>query len=120
MRLMPRLFGSPRFASLVLGAFIMAQPLAGCAALCLVQRHHASHLMAGMDGGSTATSRTTCHSGVTDADHITSIQVLSPMEPATDPVLAELPSEVMQPLDVRPILPPQISSTPEPPPPRSV
>jgi hypothetical protein len=120
MHLMPRLFGSSRFASLVLAAFVMAQPLVGCAALCLLQRHHAPHIMAGMDGGATATSRTTCHGGVTEADHVTSIQVLSPMEPASDPVMAELPSDAVPPLEVYPVLPPQISPTLEPPPPRSV
>jgi hypothetical protein len=76
--------------------------------------------MAGMNGRDTATSRTACHGGVTEADHGTQIQVLSPMEPASDPALAELPSNSIPQLEALPISPPQVSPTLEPPPPRSV
>jgi hypothetical protein len=112
---MPRRFPS-RLVSLVLAAFLVGQPVVGCAALCLIQRHHA-HAMAGMAG---VTGGTACHRGVSDADHATPIQGLSPMAPAHDPVLAELPTRTISPLDVPPILPPHRPLALEPPPPRLV
>ena len=110
---------SRRFAFLALAAFLLAQPAAGCAVLCLVQRHHSQHEMAGM-GGSAATSSTACHTGVADADHHSSVQDLSPMVPASAAVMAAVPTVAVDPLDVRPALPSPVSRTVEPPPPRLV
>jgi hypothetical protein len=110
---------SRRFAFLALAAFLLAQPAAGCAALCLIQRHHSQHEMAGM-GGSAATSSTACHTGVADADHHSSVQDLSPMVPASAAVIAAVPTVAVDPLDVRPALPSPVSRTVEPPPPRLV
>jgi hypothetical protein len=110
---------SRRFAFLALAAFLLAQPAVGCAALCLLQRHHGQHEMAGM-GGSAATGSTACHTGVADADHHSPVQALSPMVPAREAVIAAAPTVTVEPLDVRPIFPPLVTRTVEPPPPRLV
>jgi len=112
-------FRSRRFAFLALAAFLLAQPAVGCAALCLIQRHHDQHQMAGM-GGSAATGGSACHTGVADADHHSPVQALSPMVPARAPVIAAAPTVAVAPLDVRPTLPSPVSRTVEPPPPRLV
>jgi hypothetical protein len=105
-------------AFLALAGFLLAQPVVGCAALCLLQRHH-DHEMAEM-GGSAASGRTACHTGVADADHHGSIQTLSPMVPVREPVVATAPTDRVTQLEVPPTLPPLISPTVEPPPPRLV
>jgi hypothetical protein len=110
---------SRRFAFLALAAFLLAQPAVGCAALCLLQRHHGQHEMAGM-GGSAATGSTACHTGVADADHHSPVQALSPMVPAHGPVIAAVPTLAVEPVDARPAFPPLVSRTVEPPPPRLV
>ena len=107
------------FAFLSLAAFLLAQPVVGCAAVCLFERHHGQHEMAGM-GGSAATDGTACHTGVADADHHGTLQTLSPMMPARVHVIAAVPSEAVEPLDLSPTLPPLVSRTVEPPPPRLV
>ncbi|MGH7511855.1 MAG: hypothetical protein ACREOQ_02915 [Gemmatimonadales bacterium] len=119
MPLMLRALRSRRFAFLALAAFLLAQPAMGCAALCLFQQHHGQHEMAGM-GGSAATGSTACHTGVADADHHGPLQALSPMMPARAHVIAAVPSEAVEPLDLSPTLPPLVSRTVEPPPPRLV
>jgi hypothetical protein len=110
---------SRRFALLALAAFLLAQPAVGCAALCLLQRHHGQHEMAGM-GRSAATDGTACHTGVADADRHGPVQTLSPMVPARAQVIAAAPTVAAEPLDVHPILPPLVTRTIEPPPPRLV
>jgi hypothetical protein len=110
---------SRRFAFLALAAFLLAQPAVGCAALCLIQRHHGQHEMVGM-GGPAATGGTACHTGVADADHHSSVQALSPMVPARATVIGAVPTVAVEPLDLRPTLPPLVSRTVEPPPPRLV
>jgi hypothetical protein len=121
MHLMPRIFRSRGFASLTLAAFLVAQPVVGCAALCLLERHHAGqHGMPGMDGGKAALGNGACHTGITGADQHMPVQVLPPMEPAREPVIAVLPTESVEPLDALPTLSPLVSHTVEPPPPRSV
>jgi hypothetical protein len=110
---------SRRFGFLALAAFLLAQPAVGCAALCLIQRHHGEHEMGGM-GGPAATGGTACHTGVADADHHSPIQALSPMVPARATVIAAVPTVSVEPLDVRPTLPSPVSRTVEPPPPRLV
>jgi hypothetical protein len=107
------------FAFLVLGAFLLAQPVVGCAALCLLQGHRGQHEMAGMDG-SAASGGTACHTGVADADHHGPVQSLSPMMPAREPVIAAAPTDAVAPPDVLPTLPPLVSRSLEPPPPRLV
>ena len=116
---MLRAFRSRRFAFLALAAFVLAQPAVGCAALCLIQQHHGQHEMAGM-GGSAASGGIACHTGVADADRHSPVQALSPMVPARAPVIAAVPTMAVEPLDVRPTLPPSVSPTGEPPPPRLV
>jgi hypothetical protein len=106
-------------AFLVLAAFLLAQPVVGCAALCLLQRHHGQHEMTGMSGP-VARGGTACHTGVTDADRHAPVQALLPMLPARAPVIVPVPLDRVEPADVRPTLPPQISRTIEPPPPRFV
>jgi hypothetical protein len=110
---------SPRFSVLALAAFLLAQPVVGCAALCLLERHHAEHEMTGMGGG-VVSGRGACHTGITDADQHHPAQTLSPMEPALEPVLAAAPVSSVEPLTALPALPPQVSRSVEPPPPRIV
>jgi len=110
---------SPRFSVLALAAFLLAQPVVGCAALCLLERHHAGHEMTDMGGG-VASGGAACHTGITDADQRHPAQTLSPMEPALEPVLAAAPVSSVEPLTALPALPPQVSRSVEPPPPRIV
>jgi hypothetical protein len=118
---MIRSFRSPRLACLALAAFLLAQPVVGCAALCLLDRHHAGqHAMPDMAGGTAAVDGTACHTGVADADRHTPVQSLSPMEPAREPVIAAAGAEAVQPPEASPLLPPLVSRTVEPPPPRLV
>lgn len=117
---MPDLLRSRRFAFLALAAFLLAQPVVGCAALCLLERHHAEQGMAGMGGGPAASGGTTCHTGVTDADHHAPAQTLSPMEPARPAVIAAAPADSVEPVALHSSKLPLVSYPVEPPPPRFV
>ena len=117
---MLQVFRTPRLACFALAAFLLAQPAAGCAVVCLLQRHHALHQMADMGGGTVATSGRVCHTGIADADHHSPVQGLSPMEPAHQPMIAVVPTDSIEPLNVLPTLPPQAPRTVETPPPRVV
>jgi hypothetical protein len=118
---MSRIPRSRPFAALVLLAFLLAQPVAVCAGLCLLERHHvAEHEMPGMDGGAVVLAAGACHTGITSADHHSPLQLLSPMEPGREPVIAGAPTDSVEPLDVVPALSPPVSRTVEPPPPRFV
>lgn len=116
---MPRALRSPRLACLTLAAFLLAQPIVGCALLCLADNHHALHDMVGMTqpaaGGYTA-----CHTGIDNATRHGPPQTLSFMEPAAEhaPVRAAVVS-VLEPVGV-PAPAPRIATSLDPPPPRLV
>ena len=118
---MPRVLRSRHFALATLGAFLLAQPAAACAALCLFERHGAvAHAMPPMSGGKPALAGGTCHTtsaGVVQQDPL---QVLSPMVPTRAAVLAVAPTRRVEPAHTVPAAPPLISHTVEPPPPRFV
>jgi hypothetical protein len=118
---MTRIPRSRPFAALVLLAFLLAQPVVGCAALCLLERHHAAeHEMSGMDAGAAALASGACHTGITSADHLLPLQVLSAMEPGREPVFAAGRPDSVEPVDAVPALSPPVSPAVEPPPPRFV
>jgi hypothetical protein len=117
---MLRTLRSRSFAFATLAAFLLAQPVVGCAALCLLERHHAgAHAMPGMNRGSSALDKSACHT--TDgAVQRGPVQVLSPMSPARAPVIAVAPARWVEPVRTLPTPPRLISHTVEPPPPRFV
>jgi hypothetical protein len=78
---MLRRLRSQWLASFTLTAFLFAQPVVGCAALCLLEHHHALHGTAGIDGGAVS-GQVACHLGLDDAGRHGTAQTLSPMEPA--------------------------------------
>ena len=117
---MLRLLRSPRISILTLAAFMLAQPVVGCAALCLLERHHGQHEMGGMGGGAAASGGAACHTGITDANQHHPAQSLSPMEPAREPMIATASTDSIEPLNALPTLLPQLSHSVEPPPPRFV
>jgi hypothetical protein len=112
---------SRRFALATLAAFLLAQPAAACAALCLFERHHvAAHAMPPVSGGSPALAGSTCHTTSAGAVQQDPLQVLSPMVPTRATVLAVAPTRLVEPAQTLPALPRLISHTVEPPPPRFV
>jgi hypothetical protein len=111
---------SRSFALATLAAFLL-QPVAGCAALCLLERHHAgAHAMAGMNHVKPALGGSACHTNDTGAVQRGLLQVLSPMEPARALVIAVAPARWIEPMRTLPTPPRLISRTVEPPPPRFV
>lgn len=104
-----------------LAAFLVAQPAALCAALCLFERHDpAVRSMLGMDHGTPALHGGVCHSGVTDAAPHSTIEVLSPMAPARAVVIVAAQEHLVEPLWTLPTFPRPVFRTAEPPPPRFV
>jgi hypothetical protein len=97
----------------------MAQPVVGCALLCLADNHHALHDMAGMTQPS-AGGYTACHTGIDNAGRHGPPQTLSFMEPAAEhaPVWIAVVS-VQVPVAV-PAAASRISPSLDPPPPRLV
>jgi|SRR5689334_25353871 hypothetical protein len=116
---MLRALRSPRLASLTLAAFLIAQPVVGCALLCLADNHHALHEMVGMNQSS-ASGNPTCHTGLESATRRGPAQALSFMEPAREAAPSR-PATVSVPVpDAVPTAPPRISPSLDPPPPRLV
>jgi deoxyinosine 3'endonuclease (endonuclease V) len=110
-----------RFALATLAAFLLAQPAVGCAALCLIERHVAGrHVMTDMNHGTKVLTNSACHPTATGAVQQAPLQVLSPMEPASAPILAVAPDRWVEPARSLPTTPRLISPTVEPPPPRLV
>ena len=117
--LMLRALRSPRFAGLTLAAFLIAQPIVGCALLCLVDNHHGLHEMAGMTQPS-ATGAAACHTGIGTAAPHGPAQTLSVMEPAGEAALGYPATVSIQVPDPRLAAAPQIAPSLDPPPPRIV
>lgn len=116
---MLRALRSPRLAGLTLAAFLIAQPVVGCALLCLVDNHHGLHEMVGM-AAPVVTGTAACHTGIDTAARHGPAQTLSFMEPAGPPP-AVTPATVSVPVPVaRPTAVPQASPSLDPPPPRLV
>lgn len=114
---MPR--RSRPFAALVLLAFLLAQPVVGCAALCLLDLHPAgTHVMPAMDGARAVFGSRVCHTGVSNATPRSPVQALSPMEPSPEAVFAAAPAVLFQPAGIVPALSPQLADRLDPPPPR--
>jgi hypothetical protein len=112
---------SRSFALATLAAFLLAQPVVGCAALCLFEGHHAgAHAMPGMNHGKPALGNTACHTTDSGAVQKGPLQVLSPMEPARALVIAVAPARWVEPVRNLSTPPRLISHTVEPPPPRFV
>lgn len=110
---------SPRLASLTLAAFLIAQPVVGCALLCLADNHHGLHEMAGMTESS-ASGNPTCHTGVESSTPRGPAQTLSFMEPAAEAAPAQLATVSVPVPDALPTAPPSIAPSLDPPPPRLV
>jgi hypothetical protein len=111
---------SRRIALAILAAFMLAQPAAACAALCLFQRHGAvAHVMPRMSGNPTLAG-STCHTTSAGAVQHDPLQVLSPMAPSRAAILAVAPTRRVEPAQNLPAAPRLISHTVEPPPPRFV
>jgi hypothetical protein len=116
---MLRVLRSPRLACLTLAAFLIAQPVVGCALLCLADQHHGLHEMVGMTQSS-ATGNPTCHTGIDTTSRHGPAQTLSYMEPAGVPATARPATQSVQVPDARPTASPQVSPSLDPPPPRLV
>ena len=116
---MLRALRSPRLAGLTLAAFLIAQPVVGCALLCLASNHHSLHEMVGMTESS-ASGDTTCHTGVESATPRGPAQTLSFMEPAAEAAPARLATVSVPVPDALPTAAPRLSPSPDPPPPRLV
>jgi hypothetical protein len=112
---------SRRLALTTLAAFLLAQPAAACAALCLFERHGAVvHAMPPMNGGNRALAGSTCHTTSASAVQQDLLQVLSPMAPTRAAILAVIPARQVEPARTLSAAPRLISHTVEPPPPRFV
>jgi hypothetical protein len=112
---------SRRFAFATLAAFLLAQPVVACAALCLFERHHAvAHAMPGMSRDNPALSTNTCHTTGAGAVQRDRYEILSPMAPTREARLAVAPAGCVEPVQSLPATPSLISRTIEPPPPRFV
>jgi len=118
---MLRALRSRHFALATLAAFLLAQPAAACAALCLFESHHAvAHSMPRTNGENPALAGSTCHTSSAAAVQQDQFQVLSPMAPTRVAVLAVAPARWVKPVRALPSPPRLISHTVEPPPPRFV
>ena len=115
---MLRPFRSPRLAWLTLVAFLVAQPVVGCALLCL-DKHHGHREMAGR-AGPAASGPVACHTDIGAASHHGPAQALSVMEPAGERSPVRLTTVAVQVPDTRPTATPQTSPSLDPPPPRLV
>jgi hypothetical protein len=100
-------------------AFLLAQPAVGCAALCLFERHIAGgHMMPGMNQGSNVLTNGACHPTETGSVQRPPLQVLSPMQPASAPIIAVAPDRWTEPVWITPTTLRFLSDRIEPPPPR--
>ncbi len=109
------------FALATLTAFLVAQPVVGCAALCLFGTHHAgAHATTGADRGHPTLGNVACHTSDVGAVQREPIQVISPVQPAYAPVIAVAPARWVEPVRDLPTPPRLISHSVEPPPPRLV
>jgi hypothetical protein len=118
---MPQALRSRRFALATLAAFLLAQPVAACAALCLFERHHdVAHSMPGMSRDNPALAGSTCHTTSAGGVQQDRFQILSPMAPTRAALLAVAPARWVEPVRILPASPPVISRRVEPPPPRVV
>ena len=112
---------SRRFALATLAAFLLAQPVVACAALCLFERHHAvAHAMPSMSRDKPALGTSTCHTTGANAVQRDRYEVLSPMAPTREARLAVAPTHWVEPVRTLPATPSLISGTVDPPPPRFV
>jgi hypothetical protein len=117
---MLRTLRSRGVALATLMAFLAAQPVVGCVALCLFGAHHAgAHAMAGMDRGGSTVGTDACHTSDTGSIQRDPIQPLSPMAPAPAAVIAFAPARSVDPVHALPALPRIIARTVESPPPRA-
>ena len=104
-----------------LAAFLLVQPAAVCAALCLFRGHHAAaHAMPGTEHGTPALGNAACHSSHVGTVDRSPLQVLSPMAPTPAQMIAAAPTHRVQPVWALPTPPRLVSRTAEPPPPRVV
>jgi hypothetical protein len=118
---MPQALRSRRFALATLAAFLLAQPVVACAALCLFERHHAvAHSMPSMSRDSPALATSTCHTTSAGAVQRDRFQVLSPMAPTRAALLAVAPTRWAEPVRTLPASSRLIPQTVDPPPPRFV
>jgi hypothetical protein len=118
---MLRALRSRHVALATLAAFLLAQPAAACAALCLFERHGAvAHPMPRMGSGSPALAGGTCHTTSAVAVQQDPLQVLSPMVPTRAAILAVAPTRRVEPVQTLSAAPRLIYRTVEPPPPRFV
>ena len=112
---------SRRFALATLAAFLLAQPVVACAALCLFERHHAvAQSMPSMSRGTAALSTGTCHTTSAGAVERDRFQILSPMAPTRVALLAVAPTRWVEPVRTLPATHSLITRAIEPPPPRFV
>jgi hypothetical protein len=112
---------SRRFALATLAAFVLAQPVVACAALCLFEKHHAvAHSMPSMSRDNPALSTSTCHTTSAGAVQRDRFEILSPMAPTRAALLTVAPTRWAEPVRSLPAPPHVISRTVEPPPPRLV
>ena len=112
---------SRRFALAALAAFLLVQPVVACAALCLFERHHAvAHGMPDMSRDKPALAGNTCHTTRAGAVQRDRYQILSPMAPTREAVLAVTPTRWVESARTLLASPRHISRTVEPPPPRFV
>jgi hypothetical protein len=107
------------FALATLVAFLVAQPVVGCVALCLFGTHHSgAHTMSGMARGDSSVGPDACHTSNVGVLQRDPIQPLSPMVPAHAAVIAFAPARTVAPATTRPTLPRVVSHAVESPPPR--
>ncbi|MEO7987699.1 MAG: hypothetical protein ABI766_14300 [Gemmatimonadales bacterium] len=118
---MLRALRSRGFTLATLAAFLVAQPVVVCSALCLIDGHAAgTHMVPGMNGGSRVSGSGPCHATAGDAAQRDPFQVLSPMAPTRAPLVAVAPTHWVEPVRTLPTPSRSISRTTEPPPPRFV
>ena len=118
---MLRALRSRGFALTTLVAFLVAQPVVGCVALCLFGTHHAeAHAMGEMDRQSASVGTDACHTSNVGAMERDPIQPLSPMMPAPVAVIAVAAIKSIEPMQTLLVLPPVVSRAVESPPPRFV
>lgn len=117
---MPQALRSPCLALATLAAFLLAQPAAACAALCLFERHAVAHAMPHLSRENPVLANNACHTTSAGAVQQDLLQVLSPMAPTRVNVLAVAPVRLVEPARALTAAPRLISHTVEPPPPRFV
>jgi hypothetical protein len=115
---MLRILRSRSVSLAILTAFLVGQPAALCAALCMVEQHHGP--MPAMAHGTGASDSDLCHGGVRDASRQDRPQMLSPMVPTRVVVLAPAPERRAEPPSIRPAFPRTAVRPADPPPPRLV